>query len=1332
MWSADLAPRERLLPPWLIGTLGGFVALALAMMFPRERLETRLLEGGKVDALSMAYLEAWLRVRPNDGEFLAVLAAQYVRTGRLDEAEAMLARMRTLHDKAIGREALLLDIAIREQRAYALQPGDARRKAYLDELRGLLGQALDYRWTASEMEVLAGQARGLDAGAIAARFYQRLSKQDPSRAAQWQSRSAEIALGVGDYRAAAAANFAAQAAASSLEERRRYFMGGLKALQAGGLLDEAMREAQQRAGPLIDDQETLRFLTRLAMACNRADLADYYARRLLHLSWQAAPDAAIALAEGAARHDWVFGGRPQPLPSPSEAVFLDGVEGVARRPRGAARIRRVADAASAPAAPPAGAQAAAHGIAPFNAEDYDLAFRVFLGSGNLNDAMRVAEAAVRQRPDLKLWTERAAQVAEWNHQPMVALQHWLAYAQATGDDVAWRNVLRLAPALNEDHAYLAALRHKAGSQPADMKLLDQIVAAYERLGEPAEGLAYLDSVARGPNRQAVLERYAQLAERAGKDDLAYAGYQRLQREFGPHAGYALKLANMLYVRDQFELALAAMQTAEHIASPTDDLYWRTFAQLARLNQRDDLMREAYRQLLIGGGAVVDDLSTMVEFYDASPIDAGRLAELAYRKDGGPIHLQRALYYYTRAGAFHRVEGLLASLTPAQRAAAERSAGVLAARAEYYRQRGQWDAAMRDLRCAVSLPDAGSDVKAALLWSLIDSGQIAELKRALAHWRGEAENDSVYWGAYAAAGLRLADPGLALRFLGRQGKSMRNDPLWLLAYADAREMAGQADVAWRLRREAWRLLWRGEEAGAGAPGERRAAASDEVQPAALEDGARAELRARRATLAQTFGSGDLAQRLLIELLRDDRSETRAAREGGRAAIAGSELGDLDVLPPEPPESPAASRNAARASDQLVSAIAKEAALGWALSQEANDLARAWLLQQYARGAARPAYAEISIALAERDLPTLNRLLDDTPDRLPLAARIDANAMTDRLGEAQRLAFGGLTTAPDEPQLHQRVEETLLANAQALEPRGTWYKQAPLTYFESSAAAGTRLTDHYSMLLRATQRNQRSIDAQQLTGVPAQDRSVDWISQYLTRDARWKGTVGWRQGLASFTTFRLDGQLGQTGPVVTEFAVGRNQPASETPQLRVGGVKDIATIGANWRFTQRQYVRARVEGDRFYGQDRSFLGSGTVFDGEIGHRFRVEYPDYTIRLTGTYARYSASGAPGAPLGRLLPAGAAMSSEQFVPRSFAQYGLLFGFGTDYLERYARAWRPFLDAGMLHDNRQGWGVQLQVGAAGSVLGNDHLALYIGHASITRAGTSPMTEIGLRYRWLY
>ncbi|WP_413707956.1 tetratricopeptide repeat protein [Ralstonia sp. Ralssp110] len=1362
MWSADLTPRERLLPPWLIGTLGALIGLALALMFPRERLEARLLEGGKVDALSVAYLEAWLRVRPNDGEFLSVLAAQYVRTGRLEEAETMLNRMRALHDKSLEREALLLDIAIREQRAYALQPNDPRRASILNDLRGLLKQALDYRWTAAELEILAGKARALDQGAIAVQFYQRLARQDVARAAQWQARTAEIALGVGEYRAAAAANFAAQASAKSLDEQRRYFIAGLKALQGGNLLDDAMTEAQRRAGPLLDDTETLRFLTRLALACNRPDLADQYARRLLHLSWRQIEEG-IALAAGATRHDWTFAGRPEPLPSPTDAVFMDGPEGLARRQRHAARIRRVADkvndsaAPAAPAAPatqPTGTEAIARGIAPFNADDYDLAYRVFMSSGNLNDAMRVAEAAVRQRPDLKIWTERAAQVSEWNRQPMSALKYWLAYAQSTGDDAAWQNVLRLAPALNEDHAYLAGLRYQASRQPGDMKLLDQVIAAYERLGEPVEGLAYLNSIARGPHRQAILERYAMLAERAGKDDQAYDTYVRLQKEFGPNARYALKLANMLYVRAQFEQALSAMEVASKVASPTDDLYWRTFAQLARLNQRDDLSREAYRQLLIGGNAQPDDLSAMIDFYDASPIDAGRLAELAFRKSGTMASLQQAIYYYTRARAFRRIDGLLASLTLEQRRAAEQSPGVLGARAEYYRQSGQWDIAMRDLRRAVSLPDAGSDVKAAFLWGLLDSGQNDELKRALTLWRGEAENDSAYWGAYAAAGLQLFDANLALRFLGRQGNSMRNDPLWLLAFADAREMAGQADAAWRLRREAWWLLWRAEGAdGAGGvdaatgkdkgPANRRVGtrvvvgsngARNDAVP--LEEGARTELRARRIALAQTFGSGDLAQRLLIELLRDDRRATRQAREGGSATVQKSELGDIDTLPPEPPEAPADKRKNARVSDQLVSAVAKEAALGWALSREANDLARAWLLQQYTRRMTRPAYAEISIALAERDLQTLNRLLDDTPDRIPLYNRIDANTLTDRLGEAQRLSFEGLTTAPDDEQIHQRLQETLLTNAQALEPRETWFKQAPLTYFESSAAAGIRLTDHYSMLVRATQRNQRSTDETQLTGVPAQDRRVDWISQYQTQDSQWKGTVGWRQGLASFYAFRLDGLLGQTGPFGTELSVGRNQPAEETTQLRVGGVKDLVSIGGNWRLTQREYIRARIEGNRFYGQDRSFLGSGMVFDAEAGYRFRVEYPDYTIRVVGTRANYSASGSPSALLGRLLPAAAtgdtAPDATAFMPQSFTQFGLLFGFGTDYLDRYTRAWRPFMDVGLLHDNREGWGTQLQLGVAGSVFGNDHLALVFSHASITRAGTAPMTEIGLRYRWLY
>src|SRR5207253_6707367 len=169
--------------------------------------------------------------------------------------------------------------------------------------------------------------------------------------------------------------------------------------------------------------------------------------------------------------------------------------------------------------------------------------------------------------------ERLAQVAEWNRQPAVALKSWLEYAQATNDETAWKAVLRLAPGLNDDRAYLAALRHRAGS--GDLATVDQVVATYERLGEPEQGLAFLQSLSHGPNARQIMERQAELAERAGKDDRAFALYTELQQRFGPRPQYALKQANLLYVRGKLADALQAMVSSMRTARSTDIEYWRT-------------------------------------------------------------------------------------------------------------------------------------------------------------------------------------------------------------------------------------------------------------------------------------------------------------------------------------------------------------------------------------------------------------------------------------------------------------------------------------------------------------------------------------------------------------------------------------------------------------------------------------------------------------------------------------------------------------------------------------------------------------------------------------
>lgn len=114
MWFVDLILCEWLLLVWLIGILGVLIGLVFVLMFFCECLEVCLLEGGKVDVLLVVYLEVWLCVCLNDGEFLSVLVVQYVCMGCLVEVEVMVVCMCVQYDKMFDCEVLLLDIVICE------------------------------------------------------------------------------------------------------------------------------------------------------------------------------------------------------------------------------------------------------------------------------------------------------------------------------------------------------------------------------------------------------------------------------------------------------------------------------------------------------------------------------------------------------------------------------------------------------------------------------------------------------------------------------------------------------------------------------------------------------------------------------------------------------------------------------------------------------------------------------------------------------------------------------------------------------------------------------------------------------------------------------------------------------------------------------------------------------------------------------------------------------------------------------------------------------------------------------------------------------------------
>ncbi|KVE66113.1 hypothetical protein WI97_14100 [Burkholderia vietnamiensis] len=1373
--------RPRIAPPWLVLVLAGVVLLAGYAVAPHDGLRERMAAVGGPSDLSAAYLEAWLKVRPRDEALLSMLGEQYVSLGRLADAGRVVQRMDDAASPPLRQAAMKLQLAIAQQRTNEMQADDPGRSAALAALRRQISAAAALDWSDRDLEWFAQSAASAGAPALALRFYARLAQRDTAHRDTWDGYVSRYALQIGDYKAAADSWFRRQQDATTLGAQRRCFIAGIRVLQAGNLTADAIAVAQRQNDAFIDDQPTLVALLDLARAAQRPDLIERYAKALARRTGI----GGIAYRGGRTGRVPAMPAVHRPGATPQAYAYLDGpvVWGRARRDSVAGQLRAgrdghgpFIDAAQAQVAAPtqprahlvkvslqrrdakmrfvAATQVSKHAGAvqlpsPPAADGSDVAdllYQSFLESADPVNAQKVALAQLARDPHSALWRKRLAQVAEWNGSPQLALKSWLDYARQTGDPVGWRNVRRIAPMLDDDDAYLAALLQAARATPDDLKLVDSITATYERLGRPDDAIAFLDGLPHGAEANALDERAGALAERAGHDDEALAIYRRLQRRDPHNPRYALHTANVLYRDGDYAGALDAMTSANRYARDDDVTFWRNYGELARLLQRDGAAHDAYRHLLASDAATPDDLADMSYFYDAYPIDAGRISALHYRRDHTVRALQQAVYYYTAAGATERIDALLASLTPQEREAAEASPDFLGVRAEYERQAGRPLDALHDLRRAVELPGASTDLDAALLWTLVDYGTDAELRAALDRWRGKAAADAPLWGPYAAAELRLNRPVDALEYLRRQAVMKSHDPLWLLTYADAQEMAGRPDLAWSIRRKVWLQIGASGRAQARqtpeerdapsapprrtTPGPQAAQLMQRGTPARTSQDieTRLELRSRSVDLAAEYSNADHAVALLDELLKDGSAAADFSSE--RRTLLGDARG-LAPLEASARGGTKSTRDLREKDRRAYAAVAQEVAMTWALSHEANPLAKRWLALQAANLFARPASAQLTVALADGDLGTMERLLDRGV-RLPAYDRIDAAEAVDRPGLAQTLAFEGLDGAPDDGEMHRRFVDTALAWPQSLDASVTTYAEHPLDYSEQTVAASRKIAGRYMIGMTATLDLQRSTDASQLVNVPSTDRSLVVHASRNTRDAAFTVSAGRREGLDAFYTIGLGAEFGRNGPLQFGIRAGRDQVADELPTLRIGGMKDNLIADGSWQVNERVTVSGSVEMDRFYSQARTYLGSGVLSTAQVSYRIRTAYPDYTIRVVGTHGDYGATGRADALISSLLPAASrSAAAGNFMPATYTQYGLFAGFGTDLRERYTHRWRPFLEVGIVHDSIQGRGATVDAGMAGSVFGGDHAALFIQHQRVSRLGT-PVTVVGAQYRWFY
>lgn len=1231
-------PRTRLTSPWTLLGIAIAVSATLVLIFPGRDMLILPMPVRAPEPDVFAQLIERVRQDPRNPQFRFTLAERQAEFGRIADARATLEPLYNAPDPAVRQRARLADFDLQLRQMQAMAVGSTQREREAERLRQELVAMSQYEWNTAGLLELADRANQLQSRKLRAELYLRVARSDETVTREWIDKAAQEVLADSEYRAAAEIYFTAQARAAALDDRRHYFVSAIKSYQAGNMVREALAAADRHVGALANDDQTLHFMIRLARAGNDLKRAQTYAKRLMRMSEQ-----GVLMRGFQAALSFVI---------PSAVA---------------------AERAAKPPAPPLG-------MRPYDAANYDLAYDIFLASANLQDAYRVASAAVQQVPNDMKWRQRLAQVNEWSGKSGQALEHWLFIARRTGSGTAWQAVLRIAPGVMNDEAVLEAMRYQATRGTLTDSQVGAIAAAYERLGRPREGVEFLEQeYARSP-RPVLLAQIARLHEITGNIDGAISAHRRLIAQAGPTTERVTTFASLLIARGQFKEAYEVLERHRAQAPPDDSQYLRLVGDLA-LRLRDDAAAQAaYERLVVHPKASLDDFTRLVTLLQTrQPEAAARLAEAGHQRFNSPHLLLTALGLHSQRRDFVPMRRILTAMSPATERALSGNAGFLVIRADYRAATGSPQLALADFREALRIDPANRYARMGLMYHLISRGERTLLRAEMLAAVEIAKTDPEFQGAVGSAWLALDEPQRALPYFAAALQRNPDDYLWLLNYADVLERNLQPDMAWRVRRHAWLKI------------------REEVQTKARPE---RELLRAQARVAAQFMPGDEGLAVIRNLLRLDA--------------------DADTISADPLRQP-------------IDAASRELVLAWTISTEQHIAAKAWLWAQYGRSLAAPKWAEVSLALVHGDLETVQRALEQHADAIPRYDRHEAARRTQQYRLAQDIAFTELEKYPYDDEMHLRLTHSTFDMVSHSEAGYTTFRRGTVQGHEWTGEVAVWLSPRLRLSFDVSYIHQGLLNTVALASIPATDRLFGFTALWRHSVGETRFTVFHREALANTAGFRLVHQYPVGQRLSGRLGFGYNERTLETSGLAAGGVRDQIFLDAQYTPSKREFLLGQLFSRQYYTQDeRTKIGSSYGLNWEAGHRFRTEYPDWHIRAAGSVNHFERNGSGDAATAVLTNTGTVPAASFFLPGSFSVYGLYTGFGTYYQTNYTRALRPFVDVGVNRNTVTGTGYSAMLGVSGSVIGADKLTLY---ASTGRGGTGTNESsraVGLRYMYLF
>jgi len=775
---------ERLFQPWALALLACGLSIGLVLLFPKERLVEQLTQAQQATPATLAFLENLVITNPQHPHYRFLLASHHLKAGDRVMARSILDPLLRNPEMPNRLEAYLLNLQIAELRFFAL-PNDSpdyqqARHQIGDILTTLTTDSLDQ----SHLESLAESAMLTGHATLAQFFYTQLAHTHKPQATKWFAKAAELALSQREYRQAAQLYFSAQAQASFLESQRKFYLKALQTLQAGNLLVEATQEAETHLGVLIADEPTLLFLVTLGRTANNLSFSEHYVRKLLHLT-QRAPSHIqgarhVAVSYHPASFEWRI---------PSGPVRTPSTLGLFIRTRDETRH-------------PTPASSHSQGIRPFHDHIYSLAYEVFLENRNLSEAFRIAHHAVQQVPTHLTWRRHLAQVAQWSGKPSIALQQWMYIAQRSKSREALKHIVALAPGLLESNSLIFALETLEEQQQLTDHEFTILRKEYERRGHPEEAVAFLQRQHNQAHTQRSLQHIPPLYERMGESEKALAAYDTLEQTHGLQVSSSLRKAILRYSQGELDQSMTELLAVKHLASDSNQEYWRLLGQLAWTLQRDQEAHEAYRRLWKNQALTPEEYRRLVTILKTiRPDEAVKVGLTGWKHLRQPQFFFDVLDVLIREQQWLRAMSLLQNLKPWEETILSNQERFWRTKAEVNGKSGQIHRAQQTYEQALALFPLSYQTLSAYLWFLIDHNNQPALEHSLARWATDIETHSGLWEVAGAAYQVLHQPRLALGYFTRTFSGHSSDYLWLLNYASVLEEVRETDKAWAVRKDA---------------------------------------------------------------------------------------------------------------------------------------------------------------------------------------------------------------------------------------------------------------------------------------------------------------------------------------------------------------------------------------------------------------------------------------------------------------------------------------------------------------------------------------------------